>query len=155
MVDNGNRIQIYKYKDTNLFNTYYDLVKDEFCVKKNEQFKSIKWKNILRKYKNKKDDDDKQKTYHYIQFNNPETKQSKRITEAQWQRDKEVIKYNKEEGERQAILEEIWKHILKYIANYKTTIPLFNFDGTPYNPDNEPARINLDQPPTVEPNPDN
>ena len=65
------------------------------------------------------------------------------------------LKYNKEEGERQAILEEIWKHILEYIANYKTTVPLFNFDGTPYNPDTISANINLEQPSTVEPNPDN
>jgi hypothetical protein len=32
-----------------------------FVLKKNEQFKPIKWKNILRKYRNKKDDDDKQR----------------------------------------------------------------------------------------------
>jgi hypothetical protein len=89
--------------------------------------------NILRKYKNKKDDADKQKTYHYIHFRNPETKQSKRVTQSQWLRDKEeVIKYNKEEAERQTALQEIWNHILEFIANHKTTEKLFNSDGTEY-----------------------
>jgi DNA repair ATPase RecN len=135
MVDNENRVQIYKCKDTNLFNIYYDLVKDEFYFKKNEKFKPIKWKNVLRKYKNKKDDANKQKTYHYIHFHNPESKQTKRITKAQWLRDKEeVIKYNKEEVERQSALQEIWNHILEFIANHRTTEKLFNFDGMEYNP---------------------
>jgi isoleucyl-tRNA synthetase len=37
-----NRIQIYKYKDLDLSNIYYDIVKDEFYVKKNEKFTLIK-----------------------------------------------------------------------------------------------------------------
>jgi hypothetical protein len=44
-------------------------------------FTPIKWRYILRKYKNKKDDADKQKTYNYIHFYNPETKQNKQVTE--------------------------------------------------------------------------
>jgi uncharacterized membrane-anchored protein len=74
------------------------------------------------------------KTYHYIPFINPETKQTKRVTELQWSGDKEeVIKYNKEEAERQTVLQEIWNHILEFIANHKTSEKLFNFDGTEYN----------------------
>jgi hypothetical protein len=137
MVDKGNRIQLYKYKDTNLSNIYYDLVKDKFYIKKNKKFKQIKWKSILRKYRNKKDDTDKQKTYHYIQFHNLETKQKKRVIEKGWMNNKEeVIKCNKEEAERQTALQEIWKYILEFIANYKTTEKLFNADGIEYNPEN-------------------
>jgi hypothetical protein len=51
MVDNGeNRIRIYKYKDTNLCNIYYDLVKDEFYVKRSEKinyFILIRWKYVF------------------------------------------------------------------------------------------------------------
>jgi hypothetical protein len=54
MVDNENRIEVYKYEDLNLSNIYYDLVKDEFYFKKNENFTPIKWKNLIRKYKYKK-----------------------------------------------------------------------------------------------------
>jgi hypothetical protein len=41
----------------------------------------------------------------------------------------EVIKYNKEET-RQPALEEIWDHILEFIADYKTTENLFYPDDT-------------------------
>jgi hypothetical protein len=93
--------------------------------------------NILRKYKNKKDDTDKQKTYRYIHFYNPETKQTKRVTESQWLCDKEeVIKYNKEETERQSALQEIWNHIFEFIANHKTTEKLFNSDSIEYKSEN-------------------
>jgi hypothetical protein len=67
--ETGNKIRIYKYKDTDLHNVYYDLGKDEFYVKKSKNtthFTPTKWRHILRKYKNKKDDADKQKTYNYI-----------------------------------------------------------------------------------------
>jgi hypothetical protein len=136
-MDNGNKIRIYKYKDTDLHHVYYDLDKDEFYVKKSKSttnFTLIKWRHILRKYKNKKDDTDKQKTYIYIHFYNPETKQSKKITESEWLNDKEVIKNNmKEEEQMKYILDEIWEHILEFIANHKTSEKLFNSDGTPYN----------------------
>jgi hypothetical protein len=62
--DIRNKIQIYKFKDTELHNVYYDLDKDEFYVKKSKNttyFTPIKWRNILCKYKNKKDDENKQK----------------------------------------------------------------------------------------------
>jgi hypothetical protein len=129
-MDTGNKIRIYKCKDTDLHNVYYDLNKDEFYVKKSRStsyFISIKWRYILCKYKNKKDDEDKQKTYNYIHFYNPETKQSKKITESEWLNDKEeIIKNNmKEEEQMKHILDEIWEHILEFIANHKTTTPLF------------------------------
>jgi hypothetical protein len=57
MVDNENKIRIYKYKDTNLHNIYYDLIKDEFYVKKSEKtnyFTQIRWKHVFRNYRNKK-----------------------------------------------------------------------------------------------------
>jgi hypothetical protein len=63
-MDTSNKIRICKYKDTDLHNVYYDLDKDEFYVKKSEStthFTLIKWRHILRKYKNKKDDTDKEK----------------------------------------------------------------------------------------------
>jgi dipeptidase len=122
MVENGgNRIRIYKYKDTNLHNIYYDLVKDEFYVKRSEKtnyFIPIRWKHVFQNYRNKKDYADKQKTYNYIHFYNPETKQSKKITESEWLNDKEeVIKNNiKEEEQMKHILDEIWKHILEFIC---------------------------------------
>jgi hypothetical protein len=47
-------------------------------------------------------------------------------------------KYNKKKTKRQTTLQEIWKHILEFIANYKITEKLFNADGTPYNPENNP-----------------
>jgi predicted oxidoreductase len=47
-----------------------------------------------------------------------------------------IKKYNKEEAERQTALQEIWNHILEFIANHKIIEKLFNFDGTEYNPDN-------------------
>jgi dipeptidase len=139
MTDNENRIRIYKYKDTNLHNIYCDLDKDEFYVKKNEKtnyFTPIRWKHVFRNYRNKKDDTDKQKTYHYIHFYNPETKQKKIITEKDWLNNKEeVIKYNKEEVEKHLILE-IWKHILEFIANHKITEKLFYPNSTEYNSEN-------------------
>jgi hypothetical protein len=140
MVDNcENRIRIYKYKDTNLFNIYYDLDKDEFYVKKNEKtnyFTPIRWKHVSGKYKNKKMILINKK-HIAIHFYNPETKQKKRITEKEWLNVKEeIIKYNKEEAKRQIALEEIWKHILEFIANLKTTKSLFYPDETEYNSEN-------------------
>jgi hypothetical protein len=46
----------------------------------------------------------------------------------------EVIKYNKEEEEQMKhILDEIWEHILQFIFNHKTTIPLFYFSDISEN----------------------
>jgi hypothetical protein len=35
-MDTSNKIRIYKYKDTDLQNVYYDLDKDEFYAKKSK-----------------------------------------------------------------------------------------------------------------------
>jgi uncharacterized membrane-anchored protein len=46
---------------------------------------------------------------------------------------RKVIKNNiKEEEQMKHILDELWEHILEFIANHKTSEKLFNFDGTEY-----------------------
>jgi hypothetical protein len=55
-------IRVYKYKDTDLFNIYYDTDKDEFCVRKrlygSDYFSPIEWKYAFRKRKNENGDDE-------------------------------------------------------------------------------------------------
>jgi hypothetical protein len=56
MTSDENKIRIYKYKDIDLHNIYYDLDKDEFYVKRSKNtnyFTPIRWKHVFRKYINK------------------------------------------------------------------------------------------------------
>jgi hypothetical protein len=79
MTQRKNIIKTYKYKNINLHNIYYDTTKDEFYVKKSKKVESytpIKWKHMCRKYIDRKNEN-KQKTYRYIHFYNPETKEKR------------------------------------------------------------------------------
>jgi hypothetical protein len=78
MTQQGNMIRIYKCKDTDLFNIYYDSDKDEFCIRKHfsivDYFSTIEWKYSFRKCKNQNGDDEYiQKESHQVYLYNPET----------------------------------------------------------------------------------
>jgi hypothetical protein len=100
---------------------YCDTTKDEFYVKKSkkvERYTPIKWKHLCRKYK-VEGNEKKQKTYSYIHFYNPETKEKIRISDDQWLGDKKnVLKQNKQKENKadRLIYSEILKSILKIIS---------------------------------------
>jgi hypothetical protein len=77
MTQRQNLLKIYKYRNIDLRNVYYDTTKDEFYVKKSNKldyFKPIKWKHVNQKYTDR-NNENKQKTCRYIHFYNPETKE--------------------------------------------------------------------------------
>jgi hypothetical protein len=71
MTQQQNLIRVCKYKDTDLFNIYYDIDKDEFCLRSRlygiNHFLPIEWKYGFRKRKNENGDDKWiQKDYHHV-----------------------------------------------------------------------------------------
>ena len=91
-------IRIYKYKNVKLPFVFYCYDKNEFYTKENLNYqnsKILKWKKIHRQYKNK-NNEEKDKTYYYINFNIPETQEKIRINEKEWLKIRDdVIKENK------------------------------------------------------------
>jgi hypothetical protein len=93
MTQRQNLIKIYKYRNIDLYNFYSDTTKDEFYVKKSkkvERYTPIKCKHVCRKYK-VEGNENKQKTYRYIHFYNPETKEKIKISDDHWLRNKKMF----------------------------------------------------------------
>jgi translation elongation factor EF-G len=126
MTQRQNLLKIYKYGNIELDNIYYDTAKDEFYVKKSNKlyyFTPLKWKHVNRKYTDK-NNENKQKAYHYIHFYNPETKEKIRISDDQWLHDKkDVLEQNKQKENEivRAIYSEILNNIFKILTEMSTT----------------------------------
>ena len=91
-------IQLFRFKDFECHNLFYDYKRNEFFVKRSEKtnyYTPVRWKHVFRNY-TKKNNEVKDSLYRYIYLYNPKTQIRLRLPEKEWLEDRDrIIKDNK------------------------------------------------------------